>query len=197
MIEAGEARGKFEFVNVSFHYPNDPRTILKNINLTIEPGECLVIVGENGAGKTTLIKLLMRLYDVTSGAILYNGVNIKDYDYDSYMNVLATVFQDYKILPSASTKILRLKSQKSMMLRFNPYWNKIIYQPKFNRFLIRKERCYQEGSTGTGWSYREDKRSESRFAGPCISRVLSSFWMNQAPACLQSRKRRCIFTFLK
>nr|WP_240927927.1 ATP-binding cassette domain-containing protein [Paenibacillus thiaminolyticus] len=97
VIEAGEAPGKFEFVNVSFHYPNDPRTILKNINLTIEPGECLVIVGENGAGKTTLIKLLMRLYDVTSGAILYNGVNIKDYDYDSYMNVLATVFQDYKL----------------------------------------------------------------------------------------------------
>lgn len=97
VIEAGAPPGRFEFVNVSFHYPNDPRYILKNINLTIEPGECLVIVGENGAGKTTLIKLLMRLYDVTSGAILYNGVNIKDYDYDSYMNVLATVFQDYKI----------------------------------------------------------------------------------------------------
>nr|WP_246873772.1 ATP-binding cassette domain-containing protein [Paenibacillus dendritiformis] len=96
-IEAGDTPGRFEFVNVSFHYPNDPRYILKNINLTIEPGECLVIVGENGAGKTTLIKLLMRLYDVTSGAILYNGVNIKDYDYDSYMNILATVFQDYKI----------------------------------------------------------------------------------------------------
>ncbi|KYD04314.1 hypothetical protein B4102_3294 [Heyndrickxia sporothermodurans] len=94
-IELEDKPGKIEFKDVSFHYPNDPRLIIKNINLTIEPGECLVIVGENGAGKTTLIKLLMRLYDVTSGSILYNGKNIKEYDYDSYMKILSTVFQDY------------------------------------------------------------------------------------------------------
>lgn len=100
-IEVNDPPGKFELKDVSFHYPNNPRLILKNINLTIEPGECLVIVGENGAGKTTLIKLLMRLYDVTSGSINYNGVNIKDYDYDSYMNILSTVFQDYKIFSTS------------------------------------------------------------------------------------------------
>ena len=89
--------GKFEFRHVSFHYPNNSRLILDDVNLVIEPGECLVIVGENGAGKTTFVKLLMRLYEVTSGEILYNGVNIKDYDYDEYMSILSTVFQDYKM----------------------------------------------------------------------------------------------------
>jgi ABC-type multidrug transport system fused ATPase/permease subunit len=54
-------------------------------------------VGENGAGKTTFVKLLMRLYDVTEGEILYDGVNIKDYNYDDYMDVFSTLFQDYKV----------------------------------------------------------------------------------------------------
>lgn len=97
VLEPGSAPGAFELIDVCFHYPNDPRMILKHVNMTIAPGECLVIVGENGAGKTTLVKLLMRLYDVTSGEIRYNGINIKDYDYDSYMNALASVFQDFKI----------------------------------------------------------------------------------------------------
>lgn len=109
MIEPGSPAGKFELIDVSFHYPNDSRLILKHINLTIEPGECLVIVGENGAGKTTLIKLLMRLYDPTSGIILYNGVNIKDYDYDSYMGALATVFQDFKIFAASVQENITFK----------------------------------------------------------------------------------------
>lgn len=108
-IEPGSAPGRFELIDVSFHYPNDSRLILKNINLTIEPGECLVIVGENGAGKTTLVKLLMRLYDVTSGAILYNGINIKDYDYDSYMHALSSVFQDFKIFAASISENITFK----------------------------------------------------------------------------------------
>ncbi len=108
-IKPGSPAGKFELVNVSFHYPHNPRMILKNVNLTIEAGECLVIVGENGAGKTTLVKLLMRLYDVTSGEIKYNGINIKQYDYDSYMYALATVFQDYKIFAVSAYENITFK----------------------------------------------------------------------------------------
>jgi len=88
---------EFEFKNVSFRYPNSDKYTLKNISLKIKPGERITIVGENGAGKTTFVKLLMRLYDVTEGEILYKGRNIKDYDYDEYMDVFATVFQDYKM----------------------------------------------------------------------------------------------------
>lgn len=90
--------GRIEFKNVTFVYPGTEHAILQDINFVIEPGEHLMLVGENGAGKTTLIKLLMRLYDVTKGEILYNGINIKEYDYDVYMKNFSTVFQDFHIL---------------------------------------------------------------------------------------------------
>ena len=92
-----EEPGIIELRHVSFHYPNSDQMILRDVNLTIAPGEHITIVGENGAGKTTLIKLIMRLYDVTEGEILYDGINIKEYDYDEYMDIFSTVFQDFKI----------------------------------------------------------------------------------------------------
>lgn len=84
-----------EFVNVSFRYPRTENYVLRNINITIKPGEHLSIVGLNGAGKTTFVKLLCRLYDVTEGAILINGVNIKDYSEEEYRKLFAVVFQDF------------------------------------------------------------------------------------------------------
>lgn len=87
-----------EFKNVSFKYPNTDVFILKNVNTTIHAGEHLSIVGQNGAGKTTFIKLLCRLYDVTEGEILLNGVNINQYKYDEYIKQLAVVFQDYRLM---------------------------------------------------------------------------------------------------
>jgi len=74
-----------------------PYYSLDGINLTIRKGEKIAIVGYNGAGKTTLTKLLMRLYDPTSGEILYNGKNLKEYDIPSIREKIGTVFQDYKI----------------------------------------------------------------------------------------------------
>ncbi|MBD5472141.1 MAG: ABC transporter ATP-binding protein [Lachnospiraceae bacterium] len=86
-----------EFVNVSFKYPRAENYVLRNINLTIKSGEHLSIVGLNGAGKTTLVKLLCRLYDVTDGAILIDGVNIKEYSEDEYRRLFAVVFQDFQL----------------------------------------------------------------------------------------------------
>ncbi len=86
-----------EFRNVSFKYPSMQEYILKDINITIPKGQRLSVVGLNGAGKTTFIKLLCRLYDVDEGEILLNGVNIKNFDYDSYIKELAVVFQDFKM----------------------------------------------------------------------------------------------------
>ena len=85
---------KIEFKNVSFTYPNG-REVLKDISFAIEPGESLAMVGVNGAGKTTLIKLLCRFYDVTSGEILVNGVNIKDLKISNWYAHLGTLFQDF------------------------------------------------------------------------------------------------------
>ena len=87
-----------EFKNVSFKYPNTDVYILKNINTIIHSGEHLSIVGKNGAGKTTFIKLLCRLYEVTEGEILVNGVNINHIEYSKYLDLLSVVFQDYKLM---------------------------------------------------------------------------------------------------
>ncbi|MBO5065711.1 MAG: ABC transporter ATP-binding protein [Clostridia bacterium] len=86
-----------EFRNVSFTYPDTDEATLNNLNLKINKGETIAIVGKNGAGKSTFVKLLLRFYDVDTGEILYNGVNIKEYDIASLRSKLATVFQDYKV----------------------------------------------------------------------------------------------------
>ncbi len=96
-----------EFKNVSFTYPEAKEPTIKNLNLVFNKGETTAIVGQNGAGKSTFVKLLLRFYNVTEGEILYNGVNIKEYDIESLRNRLATVFQDYKVFAlSVSENIL-------------------------------------------------------------------------------------------
>lgn len=89
---------EIRFENVSFCYPGQEVLALKNINLVLKRGEKLSVVGENGAGKTTFVKLLCRLYDPTQGRITIDGVDIRDIDYDRYMNLIGSVFQDYKLL---------------------------------------------------------------------------------------------------
>ncbi len=85
--------------NLDFVYPftKDDKKTLQGLNLEIKKGEKVAFVGYNGAGKTTLIKLLMRLYDTTSGEILYNGRNITDYDPEKYREHIGAVFQDYRV----------------------------------------------------------------------------------------------------
>ncbi len=86
-----------EFRNVTFTYPDAKQATLTNLNLKVNKGETVAIVGKNGAGKSTFVKLLLKFYDVDEGEILYNGVNIKEYDIQSLRSKLATVFQDYKV----------------------------------------------------------------------------------------------------
>lgn len=88
---------EIEFKNVSFKYPYTESFALKNINIKINNGEHLAVVGRNGSGKTTFIKLMCRLYDVTDGEILINGINIKDYSKESIIKLYSVVFQDFKI----------------------------------------------------------------------------------------------------
>lgn len=92
-----EGPHSIEFRNVSFSYPGQEGHALRNINITLHPGQKLSIVGENGAGKTTFVKLLCRIYDPTEGGIFLNGVNIRDIDYDQYMELFGAVFQDFKL----------------------------------------------------------------------------------------------------
>lgn len=87
----------FEFRNVSFRYKGQENYALKNLNLTFTAGQRLAVVGLNGAGKSTFIKLLLRLYDVTEGQILCNGVDIREFDRNEYFRLFSPAFQEVEV----------------------------------------------------------------------------------------------------
>lgn len=82
--------------DVSFAYDANG-TILKHVNIRINPGEKIALVGYNGAGKSTLIKLILRLYEPSEGAILLDGTDIREYDLKEYRDYIGVVFQDFQI----------------------------------------------------------------------------------------------------
>ena len=129
--QAGELE-TLEIKNVSFKYPHSEKYSLKNVNIKIEKGQTVALVGVNGAGKSTLVKLLLRFYDATEGEILYNGVNIKEYDVLSLRSKIATVFQDYKTFAFSVAENVMCrecdendKIQAEQMLRRSGAWDKI------------------------------------------------------------------------
>ena len=93
-----------ELKNVSFHYPNSKRDVLKNFSLRIESGEKIAIVGENGAGKSTLVKLLCRVYDPQKGEILINGMNLKDFSINDWYKNVGVLFQDFNFYDSLTVE---------------------------------------------------------------------------------------------
>ena len=86
-------KNEIEFKNVSFSYTEE-KQILKNINLTIKKGQTVALVGNSGGGKTTVVNLIPRFYDVNSGEILIDGLNVKDISLSSLRDQIAVVFQD-------------------------------------------------------------------------------------------------------
>jgi ATP-binding cassette subfamily B protein len=109
-------RRGFELKNVSFSYPGSSRLLLNNINFRLEPSERIALVGKNGQGKTTLVKLLTRLYDVTSGQILLDGVDIRDYDLDDLWKEIGVIFQDfmrYEMTSSENIAIGRIEERNN------------------------------------------------------------------------------------
>lgn len=87
----------FTFENVSFKYKGQEKYALKNLNITVDAGEKLAVVGLNGAGKSTFIKLLLRLYDVSEGRILMNGTDIRRFDRAEYYRLFSPAFQDVTV----------------------------------------------------------------------------------------------------
>ncbi len=100
---------KLELKNITFGYEGQETPALSNVNMTVNVGEKIAIVGYNGAGKTTLIKLLQRLYDPSEGEVLLNGENIKNYRLSSYRNLFGTVFQDYRLFATTVAENVMLR----------------------------------------------------------------------------------------
>jgi ATP-binding cassette, subfamily B, bacterial len=88
-------REGFEFRNVSFIYPGTERYVLRNFNFVLAPGERIALIGENGQGKTTVVKLITRLYDVTEGQILLDGIDLRDYSIEDLHHEIGVIFQDF------------------------------------------------------------------------------------------------------
>lgn len=86
--------GKIEFTGVSFRYKDGTRTVLENFTLSAEPGQKIGLVGRSGAGKSTLVRLLLRHYDLTAGAIQIDGQNIKEVTQESVRGAISTVPQE-------------------------------------------------------------------------------------------------------
>lgn len=144
-LEAGEFES-IEFRNVSFRYPSAEKDALQNVSFKINRGDTVAIVGINGAGKSTLVKLMLRFYDADSGEILYNGINIKEYDLNSYRNAFATVFQDYKnfaisvfenVMCRECTEEDKILAQKA--LEQSGAWDKIKTFEKGGETVITRE----------------------------------------------------------
>jgi len=95
------SRGRLEFRGVGFKYPSSNEWILRDLNLVVEPGETVGIVGRTGSGKTTLSYLVPRLYDVAEGAVLVDGVDVRDIRLSSLRSHIGFAFED-PILFSAS-----------------------------------------------------------------------------------------------
>ena len=94
-------KGRIEFVNVSFTYPDSHKPVLENINLTINPGETIAIMGSTGSGKTTLINLIPRFYDVTEGSVRIDGVDVRDYKVSALRRKIAIALQKSELFSTS------------------------------------------------------------------------------------------------
>jgi len=93
-VDAGRLRGRIELRDVDFSYSGSDGKAIAGINLTVEPGETVALVGQTGAGKSTLVKLIARFYDATGGQVLVDGTDVRDYDLASYRHQLGIVPQE-------------------------------------------------------------------------------------------------------
>ncbi len=99
--------------NVTFQYPGAEKPIFQGLNLTIRPGEKLAVVGLNGTGKTTLVNLLCGFYDPNEGAVLLNGIDIRQFNRQEYYRLFCAVFQEYSIMDATVEENVTLSDRNT------------------------------------------------------------------------------------
>jgi ABC-type multidrug transport system fused ATPase/permease subunit len=105
------SRGSIEFDSVTFSYPGTERNAVENVSLRVEPGETVALVGESGAGKTTLTKLLLRFYDVDTGAIRIDGNDLREVELESLRDNIAVLMQESLIFEGTIAENIRYGRQ--------------------------------------------------------------------------------------
>ncbi|EID10709.1 ABC transporter ATP-binding protein [Mycolicibacterium phlei] len=100
--------GRLELVDVGFRFPDSDEWVLRHVNLTLEPGETVALVGATGSGKSVLTALLSRLYDVTEGSIRIDGTDIRDLSLSALRQTVATAFEDPTLFSMSVAENLRL-----------------------------------------------------------------------------------------
>lgn len=132
-------KGYVEFKNVSFHYPGADEKILENINFTAKPGQTTAIIGATGSGKTTIINLIPRLFDVTSGEVLVNGVNVKNMTQFELHNQIAYIPQKGNLLSGTIEENLKYGNQEAS----EEFVKKCVTVAQAKEFIENKEEKYQ------------------------------------------------------
>jgi ATP-binding cassette subfamily B protein len=112
-LPSGEGGGRVEFRNVEFRYPGAQDAVLMNISFTAEPGETVAIVGSTGSGKSTLINLIPRFYDATSGAVMVDGVDVRELERDELWRRLGVVPQKAFLFSGTVASNLRYGDQSA------------------------------------------------------------------------------------
>lgn len=142
-----EFKKQLEFKNVSFTYRGQEKPSLLNVSFTLHKNEKIAIVGHNGAGKTTLIKLFMRLYDPSSGKIILDGEEVKNYHLQKFRGLFGTAFQDYQVFSmTVAENVLMRKPEKeedyekvkTALIKSGVY-EKILSLPKGMDTILTKE----------------------------------------------------------
>lgn len=135
---------EIEFKHVYFRYPSADADTLQDISLKVPAGSRLAVVGRNGSGKTTFIKLLCRLYDVKSGEILINGVNIKELTRECCEKLFAVVFQDFKLFALALDENVTCgaepdNEQLEKVLREADVYDRVLSMPEREKTYLYKD----------------------------------------------------------
>lgn len=145
-----------ELKNVSYRYEGSGQDALRNINLKITPGEHLAIVGLNGAGKTTLVKLLCGLIEPTEGQVLYDGVDIREYNRTEFYRLFSAVFQQFSILPVTIEEIVSETPSEALdpvkverCLKAAGLWDKVKQLPQGVKSQFGRA-IYEEGIEFSG-----------------------------------------------
>lgn len=180
---------KIEFKNVSFGYGDE--TIIENFNLTINKGETVALVGQSGSGKSTLANLLTRFWDVKSGEILIDGINIKDIKLKNYRDLFGLVTQDSILFNDTISKNIALGDA-------NPSKERIIQAAKIanaEEFILKQAEQYDE-NVGEGGSKLSGGQKQRLSIARAVYKNPPIMVLDEATSALDTKSEKLVQTAL-